>query len=343
VQNTQDPEECIKKKKLHTDDGSESTSSDTSSLGKLTKETRYTYAAAMKQKLSKIQAETPKFDKVWDWKIVDIKDTRGPSCKEKLLDVYAVKDEAGINGKQDTGVSNVHIELKKELMFCEQLGWNWHKGWNLPDLSVTINNLEEPFLENCTYSAQVKCFTKPSNANELTKGVEILLRGQDTKEIVNGTCLFSALKFSTTSYKQLGHKFLLSVSVSRVVKEKKKDDLKNIISFISPAIFVDSRKSTRDTNDIKKSRFVYKNLDPFPPDLLTKPFAKTKKANHSALAVTMGNDFKGLRDYLSASNIKNKVKHPLFILLKFSTCMNLFYNTKFQDELKVLIILVTHL
>jgi hypothetical protein len=43
-------------------------------------------------------------------------------------------------------------------------------------------------------------------------------------------------------------------------------------------------------------------------------------------------DITGLCDYLTASNIKNKVKHPLFLLLRFSNCVKLYYNSrKFQN------------
>ncbi len=39
-------------------------------------------------------------------------------------------------------------------------------------------------------------------------------------------------------------------------------------------------------------------------------------------------DITGLVNYFSAPNIRNKIRHPLFLALKFSECVKLFYNTK---------------
>ena len=39
-------------------------------------------------------------------------------------------------------------------------------------------------------------------------------------------------------------------------------------------------------------------------------------------------DIWGLVNYFSAPNIRNKIRHPLFLALKFSECVNLYYNPK---------------
>jgi len=38
------------------------------------------------------------------------------------------------------------------------------------------------------------------------------------------------------------------------------------------------------------------------------------------------NSFDGLRNYLSALNIRNKCKHPLFLVLRFNSCVGLWYD-----------------
>eukprot|EP00316_Scyphosphaera_apsteinii_P010859 CAMPEP_0119329386 /NCGR_PEP_ID=MMETSP1333-20130426/75695_1 /TAXON_ID=418940 /ORGANISM="Scyphosphaera apsteinii, Strain RCC1455" /LENGTH=74 /DNA_ID=CAMNT_0007338491 /DNA_START=15 /DNA_END=236 /DNA_ORIENTATION=- len=42
----------------------------------------------------------------------------------------------------------------------------------------------------------------------------------------------------------------------------------------------------------------------------------------------------GLHAYLSAANIRNKCKHPLFLVLRFDACVGLFYDAdSFGDPL----------
>lgn len=40
----------------------------------------------------------------------------------------------------------------------------------------------------------------------------------------------------------------------------------------------------------------------------------------------ISNDSKGLYQYLTASNIRNKIRNPLFIYYKFHLCVSLSYN-----------------
>jgi len=46
----------------------------------------------------------------------------------------------------------------------------------------------------------------------------------------------------------------------------------------------------------------------------------------------ISNSLEGLYAYLTATNIRYKIKHPLFLLFKFSNCLKLFYNPKFKLE-----------
>lgn len=43
-------------------------------------------------------------------------------------------------------------------------------------------------------------------------------------------------------------------------------------------------------------------------------------------------DIFGLINYFSAPNIRNKIRHPLFLALKFSECISIFYNPKKVGE-----------
>lgn len=42
----------------------------------------------------------------------------------------------------------------------------------------------------------------------------------------------------------------------------------------------------------------------------------------------IGTDIIGLINYFSAPNIRNKIRHPLFLALKFFECVKIFYNPK---------------
>jgi len=43
-------------------------------------------------------------------------------------------------------------------------------------------------------------------------------------------------------------------------------------------------------------------------------------------AIKIGPDLVGLYNYLSAHNIRQKVKHPLFLALKFPACFFVYYD-----------------
>ena len=44
------------------------------------------------------------------------------------------------------------------------------------------------------------------------------------------------------------------------------------------------------------------------------------------------NDIKGLYNYFTAPNIRHKNFHPLFILFKFSECINIYYRKELFSE-----------
>ena len=63
---------------------------------------------------------------------------------------------------------------------------------------------------------------------------------------------------------------------------------------------------------------------PFAPDLLEVKLQKVGK--DSAAPLPIDNSIEGLRAYLSALNIRNKCKHPLFFVLRFDKCIGLLYD-----------------
>jgi len=45
------------------------------------------------------------------------------------------------------------------------------------------------------------------------------------------------------------------------------------------------------------------------------------------IEIPINNDFQGLFDYFTAPNIRHKVRHPIFLAIKFSNCVKFYYNS----------------
>ena len=87
-------------------------------------------------------------------------------------------------------------------------------------------------------------------------------------------------------------------------------------------------------------------VEPFLPENLEKIFIKRENKRKNDIEIQIYNDVDGLFNYLTAPNIRHKVflsiyylfilikcliykvKHPLFLSLKFSKCVKLYFNSK---------------
>ena len=49
----------------------------------------------------------------------------------------------------------------------------------------------------------------------------------------------------------------------------------------------------------------------------------------------IGNNLEGLISYYTAANIRNKIKHPFFISIRFSDCCSLYFNSDKIKETEV--------
>jgi hypothetical protein len=67
--------------------------------------------------------------------------------------------------------------------------------------------------------------------------------------------------------------------------------------------------------------------DPFLPENFDKTFIKRENKKKIENDKEILNDLEGLFNYLTAPNIRHKVKHPLFLSVRFSNCLSLYYNT----------------
>lgn len=69
-------------------------------------------------------------------------------------------------------------------------------------------------------------------------------------------------------------------------------------------------------------------VEPFLPENLEKIFIKRENKRKNDIEIQIFNDLEGLFNYLTAPNIRHKVKHPLFLAMKFSKCVKLYYNSQ---------------
>ena len=67
--------------------------------------------------------------------------------------------------------------------------------------------------------------------------------------------------------------------------------------------------------------------DRCPPRLFGTLRPQVEKVEDFPLRRQIDNSMDGLRNYLSALNIRNKCKHPLFLAFRFNACVSLHYDT----------------
>ena len=158
------------------------------------------------------------------------------------------------------------------------------------------------------------------------------LEGGTLQPLVNGACSFSSLTFKTTSYNLKGKPIHLMASL--LVRER--DRLCIVASRLSPPLLVDARK--RQSKEDKSGRAAEAaasvpgqghSLLPFAPALLER---KLEKVDRESSRREIDDSLDGLRAYLSALNIRNKCKHPLFLVLRFNSCVGLWYDTALRGD-----------
>jgi len=230
------------------------------------------------------------------------------------------------NGKEPK--VEIDIECEKNFIYNDELGWNWHKSWNIPNFKVRVE-IFDPETEDKLAppkNLHVQVFAVKAMIENLERFhlLDIGIKGENKKPITESSeAYFSALKFSSTSYNNDSVKFHLVVCVQ--IDFEGDESPRILSSFISPPVFVDSRKSARDTEKIKAKK-MSSLIDPFLPENLDKVFVKRENRRKDCNEEEITNSIEGLINYFTAPNVRHKVKHPLFLTIKFSNCISLYYN-----------------
>lgn len=96
-----------------------------------------------------------------------------------------------------------------------------------------------------------------------------------------------------------------------------------IFSRISSPIYVTSRRAAHLRNFQTKNS-IEGFLKLFEMSVLKETFiTKSIKNTGKSTPKVVSNNIEGLINYLSAANLRKKVKHPLFLALKFSNCFSI--------------------
>lgn len=94
-----------------------------------------------------------------------------------------------------------------------------------------------------------------------------------------------------------------------------------LMAAASPKLYVESRKKYWS-----ERQSLVEIFDPFLPNCLDKAYEITDKLNHAK--ALLSNDLLGLNNYLTSSTIRHKIRHPFFLLGRFSQGVKLYYNTE---------------
>ncbi len=65
---------------------------------------------------------------------------------------------------------------------------------------------------------------------------------------------------------------------------------------------------------------------------MEKEFIKRENKSKCESEIVIKNDPEGFYNYITAPNIRHKVKHPVFLAIKFSSCVRIYYNSKFVKD-----------
>lgn len=230
------------------------------------------------------------------------------------------------------GCQSPQISLKVDFVrpfnYDLKLGWLWHKSWNIPSITVALETRDGSKLlrAGVPMAAQVFAVKRVRDEDGSLSLVDLGLKGITCQNLRNGLAQFSALKFLTTSYYHDGQPFHLLFSVfQRSLKDP--DELHFVASKLSPAFTVDSRRLARDTT-VCKDKLNRSAREYFPIEVLGTTFYKRQTSNNRIEEIKVDSDFAGLHNYFTARNIRCKVRHPVFLALKFPDCVKLYYNTK---------------
>lgn len=204
-----------------------------------------------------------------------------------------------------------------------QRSWRWHKTWRVPDCLVTADPVALQGIGDLEAHLSVVCQgERPHHLEEA--GIQSLDRAQPfaSLQLVDGRCRFSRLRLVGTTSTFGGRLFHFVASIVR----RDGEHVTALASVISTAFAVYSRKNadkkrkTVDREAMITGRWSEGySFVPFEPKELDRIFIK-KATNADGVLVEkeITNSWEGLLAYFQAPNIRFKIRHPLFLAIRFS-------------------------
>lgn len=218
----------------------------------------------------------------------------------------------------------LNVTLSRDLAWDNaKRSWRWHKTWRVPDCLVTADPQALSGIGDLEAHLSVVCQGERPHQLE-DAGIQSLDRSQPfaTLQLVDARCRFSRLRLVGTTSTFGGRLFHFVVSVVR----RDGDRVTALASVISTAFAVYSRKNADkkrkavDREAMMAGRWSegYSFL-PFEPKELDRKFIK-KATNSEGILVEkeITNSWEGLLAYFQAPNIRFKIRHPLFLAIRFS-------------------------
>jgi hypothetical protein len=252
----------------------------------------------------------------FDWKICK------EPFKDALIDVLKLKRCSEETFDKFESLDPT-IELLKEFLYDSRLGVHWSQHLSLPLIRIALNH------NHHNTSDEYAGFFVRMTAVVVTKNgktgpvciVDTGLKGDYELPITKSGNSFKDIWFNSNSKTYQKTKFQLIISyVSKSHEPNQLDEL--IDSYISPPLFVCSKGSAGVAINEKK-KFIVKNyFEAFMPEELDKPLSKSELLMRNIIE----EDSNALYRYLRTVDCKHKVKHLLFLLIKFPMCLKLYYN-----------------
>ena len=236
-------------------------------------------------------------------------------------------------------------------------GFVWHKNCVLPNVHVTFENVPDPSALEGAAVLMSAVVVDPLTLSAHSVG----LNGVCLRPLVNRACSFASLSFKTTSYNLPG-KPLLHLMATLLVRARDGEEaeqggvepfggaaatggseeevarrrLRVARALISPGLVVDARKRQAKPEEtpprVEASAAdggTPRAILPFAPEMLE---CRMEKVGKEVARRPIDNSIEGLRAYMSALNIRNKCKHPLFLVLRFDDCVALLYDRRIEHN-----------
>ena len=142
---------------------------------------------------------------------------------------------------------NIVIEMEKTFRFDKKMGWNWHKSWILPTISIMISVIDKDTsqIHKCPTNLYLEIFAVKAIFDDYEDFhlQNVGLTGRTRSSVIDGVAAFISQKFSTTSYINKGMKFHLVLCLMFAQQDSPKPQI--LFSRISPPIYIDSRIAAR--------------------------------------------------------------------------------------------------